>query len=138
MRYAWLAALAIGLCAVATLAAGDEKQASVKSMPPVVVKTEPQAGRTDVDPAETTEIQVTFSKEMTDGNWAFSQTSKETFPRTTGKPHYLDDHRTCVLPVQLEPGKTHVIWLNKPPFDSFTDKEGHKGVAYLLVFETKK
>jgi hypothetical protein len=137
MRYASIGMVAIALCGVAALAAGDEKKVSVKSTPPVVVKTEPQAGRADVDPAETTEIQITFSKEMADGNWAFVQTSKDTYPKTTGKPRYLDDHRTCVLPVQLEPGKTYVVWLNKAPFDSFTDTDGHKAVPYLLVFETK-
>ena len=128
----------LSLCALAAMGAGDEKKPSVKSMPPAVVKTEPQAGQTDVDPATVKEIQVTFSKPMTDGNWAFAQTSKETFPKTTGKPRYLDDRKTCVLPVELEPAKTYVIWLNKPPFDSFTDADGHKAVPYLLVFETKK
>jgi hypothetical protein len=109
----------------------------VATAPPVVVATEPRAGADDVDPA-LTEIKVTFSKDMQDGNWAFAQLSKETFPETTGKPRYLDDRRTCVLPVKLEPGRTYILALNKPPFDSFTDADRRKAMEYLLVFETKK
>ena len=109
----------------------------VKTAPPVVVATEPRAGADDVDPG-LTEIKVTFSKDMQDGNWAFARVSKATFPETTGKPRYLDDKRTCVLPVKLEPGKTYILALNKPPFDSFMDTGKRKAMEYLLVFETKK
>jgi RNA polymerase sigma-70 factor (ECF subfamily) len=110
----------------------------VRNAQPVVVATAPQSGAADVDAATTREIRVTFSKPMQDGNWAFAQTGKETFPQTTGKPHYEPDGRTCVLPVKLEPGKPYVIWLNKPPYDSFSDPAGRKALPYLLVFETKK
>jgi hypothetical protein len=111
---------------------------SVRTSPPVVVSTEPMAGATDVDAAVVTEIKVTFSKDMQNGNWAFAQMSKESFPQTTGKPRYLDYKRTCVLPVKLEPGRTYVIALNKRPFDSFMDTDHRKAMEYLLVFETKK
>jgi len=110
---------------------------SVATSPPVVVATIPQAGATDVDP-ETDQIKVTFSKEMIDGNWAFVQTGKDTYPQVTGKPHYETDGRTCVLPVKLEPGKAYVLWFNKAPYDSFMDTDQHKAVPYLLVFETRK
>lgn len=109
---------------------------SVKTVRPVVVSTVPQAGATDVDAAEVWEIKVTFSKDMQNGNWAFARMSKDHFPETTGKPRYEKDKRTCVLPVKLEPGKTYVIALNKPPFDSFSDPDGRKAMEYLLVFET--
>src|SRR5436853_4146816 len=120
-RAACLMAIAAGAFALAA-APSDKKPVAmgidgVKTAPPVVVTTEPRAGADDVDPA-LTEIKVTFSKDMQNGNWAFAQLSKETFPQTTGKPHYLDDKRTCVLPVKLEPGKTYILALNKPPFDS--------------------
>jgi RNA polymerase sigma-70 factor (ECF subfamily) len=109
----------------------------VDTAPPVVVQTEPRAGATDVDPG-LTEIKVTFSKDMQDGSWAFAQLSKQTFPQTTGKPHYEKDHRTCILPVKLEPGKAYVISMNKAPFDSFMDTRHRKAMEYLLVFETRK
>jgi len=108
---------------------------SVETMPPVVVKTVPEAGDTKVDPS-TSEIRVTFSKAMTDKSWSWSQISNETFPANAGKPHYLKGGKTCVLPVKLEPGKTYVIWVNSQKFRGFRDKAGQPAVPYLLVFET--
>jgi hypothetical protein len=103
---------------------------------PVVVKTIPEAGTADVDPTST-EIQVTFSKEMHDGSWSWSQVSKESFPAVDGKPKYRADKRTCVLPVKLNAGKTYAIWLNSQKFGNFKDADGHPAVPYLLVFKTK-
>jgi RNA polymerase sigma-70 factor (ECF subfamily) len=114
-----------------------EEELSVQSMPPVVVKTIPQSGDTKVDPA-TREIRVTFSKEMSDGSWSWSQISDDSFPSMTGKIHYLADRKTCVAPVKLEPGKTYVVWLNSPKFRNFRDSNGQSAVPYLLVFETRK
>lgn len=111
---------------------------SVADAPPVIVSASPQSGATDVDAAAVTELKVTFSKDMETGNFSWVRYGKDTFPQTTGKPHFLDDKRTCVLPVKLEPGHPYVVWLNKPPYDSFMDPAGHKAVQYLLVFETKK
>jgi Bacterial Ig-like domain len=112
-------------------------EVSVESAPPVIVKTLPQAGAADVD-AKTTEIQVTFSKDMMDGSWSWSQLSDESFPKITGKPKYLKDKRTCVVSVKLEPGKTYAIWLNSEKFDNFKDADGRPAVPYLLVFKTAK
>ncbi len=113
------------------------EDASVKSMPPSVVKTVPQAGDTAVD-SVLKEIRVTFSKDMiTDRMWSFCQISKETFPQTAGQIHYADK-RTCVMPVKLEPGKTYVIWINRAQFNSFRDTSNTPSVPYLLVFETRK
>ena len=125
----------------AVVAAGaaraEDQEVTVKTMPPSVVKTIPQAGDTAVDPA-TKEIRVTFSKDMlTDRMWAVVQTSKETFPSVDGKIHYLDDQRTCVIPVKLEPGKTYVLWFNRAQFNSFRDTDNNPAVPYLLVFQTK-
>ena len=123
--------------AAAVAAAAEDENVTVKSMPPSVVKTIPQAGDTAVDPA-TKEIQVTFSKDMlTDRMWAVVQTSKTTFPTIDGKIRYLDDKRTCVVPVKLEPGKTYVLWFNQGRFNSFRDTDNNPAVPYLLVFQTK-
>lgn len=110
---------------------------SVANSLPVIVSSTPKAGSTDVDPS-ITEIKVTFSKDMIDGSWSWAQVSDETFPKTTGKPHYEADNRTCVLPVKLEPGKCYVLSLNNPPFTNFVDEDGRKAMGYTLVFETKK
>jgi len=110
---------------------------SVKTMPPVVVRTVPQAGSTAVDAAKTQEIRVSFSKDMMDKSWSWSQISDETFPKVTGKPRYDKDRRTCILPVKLDAGKTYVLWLNSEKFTNFKDADGKPAVPYLLVFETK-
>ena len=124
--------------AAAVAAAAEDENVTVKSMPPSVVKTVPQAGDTAVDPA-TKAIRVTFSKDMlTDRMWAVVQTSKTAFPAIVGKIHYLDDKRTCVVPVKLEPGKTYVLWFNQGRFNSFRDTDNNPAVPYLLVFQTKK
>jgi RNA polymerase sigma-70 factor (ECF subfamily) len=63
---------------------------------------------------------------------------KENFPKVDGKPKYLADRRTAVLPVKLEPGKTYALWLNSEKFQNFKDADGRPAVPYLLVFKTKK
>ena len=117
---------------------GEQQPAlSVESAAAVVVKTVPQAGDKQVDAKAIKEIRVTFSKDMQDKSWSWAQVSKETFPTTTGKPHFEQDKRTCVLPVRLEPGRTYVIWLNPERFQGFRDLQGQPAVFYPLVFETK-
>jgi hypothetical protein len=116
--------------------AAHAQDVTIETAPPVVVKTVPEAGTKDVDPT-TTEIKVTFSKDMADKSWSWSQISDESFPKTTGKPHYQADNRTCVLPVKLEPGKTYVLWLNPEKFQGFRDTGGHPSVFYPLIFKTK-
>jgi RNA polymerase sigma-70 factor (ECF subfamily) len=119
-------------------AAADGKQTlSIKDLPPAVVKTSPRAGDTEVDAGGVTEIRVTFSKDMMDRTWSWSQVSDDTFPKTTGEPHYDKDRRTCALPVKLEPGKTYVLWINSEKFANFKDTAGMPAVPYLLVFETR-
>ena len=129
-----LVVLVIGLGATAALADDD---VTLDSVPPVVVNTVPKAGTGEIDP-KLTEIKVTFSKEMQDGSWSWVMLSKESFPKVDGKPKYLADKRTCVLPVKLEPGKTYAIWVNTEKFGNFKDADGRSAVPYLLVFKTKK
>ena len=128
----------IGLTLAAMWACyANADEVTLKSVPPVVVKTEPQAGADDVDP-KVTEIKVTFSKDMTDQSWSWASLSKESYPKVDGKPKYLADKRTCVLPVKLEPGKVYCLWVNSEKFHNFKDADGNDAVLYLLVFQTKK
>ena len=123
------------ICAAITQA---ESEVSVRSMPPVVIKTIPQAGDTSVDPF-IKEIRVTFSKEMMiDNMWSWVMISKESFPKITGQVKYLNDKRTCIAPVKLEPGKTFVVWFNSERYNAFRDTDNNPAVPYLLVFETRK
>ncbi|MDP8262415.1 MAG: Ig-like domain-containing protein [Candidatus Ancaeobacter aquaticus] len=111
---------------------------SVKSMPPVVVKTVPESGSRDVAPG-IMEIKVTFSKPMHTRNmWSWVQVTQSSFPKFVGRVRFLEDKKTCVAPVKLEPGKAYAIWFNNGRFNSFRDKNDHPAVPYLLVFQTKR
>jgi hypothetical protein len=134
MKHVAIVAVVLGALLV-TASRADE--VTLKSVPPVVVKTVPAAGADDVD-AKLTEIKVTFSKDMEDDSWSWGSLSKESFPKMNGKPKYLKDKRTCVLPVKLEAGKTYAIWVNSEKFGHFKDADGKTAVPYLLVFKTKK
>jgi Bacterial Ig-like domain len=114
---------------------GDSK-ITLEAAPPVVVKTEPEAGTDGVD-SSITEIRVTYSKDMMDKSWSWSTWGENTFPKLTGKPHYEDDKRTCVAPVELKPNRVYAIWLNSENFGNFKDSNGKSAVPYLLIFKTK-
>ncbi len=115
-----------------------ENKITVHTMPPVVVKTFPQAGDTAVDPS-ISEISVTFSKEMlTQEMWSWVIVSKESFPQLVGDVRYLNDKRTCVAPVKLEAGKTYAIWFNSVKYNAFRDKNNNPAIPYLLVFQTRE
>jgi hypothetical protein len=130
----------IGLSAIFALCAltsfKSAAQQSIDSMPPVVIKTVPEAGATNVT-AGTVEIKVTFSKEMADGSWSWIEPWKGANGTPLGKPKYESDQRTCVLKVKLEPNKTYAFWLNRGQFQNFKDQQGHPSVPYLLAFQTK-
>lgn len=113
------------------------EELSIAALPAAVVKTIPESGNSKVDAASTKRIEVTFSKDMIDKSWSWSQVSDGTFPKIVGQPRYLDDKRTCVIDVELEPNRTYVIWLNSSKFKNFKDADGKPSVPYLLVFETK-
>jgi hypothetical protein len=137
MKLGMLAA-GVLLAGTAALAADSgQEEISVATMPPVVVKTIPEAGSMTVDPS-ITEIRVTFSREMRDRSWSFVKASPdEYFPGAGDPPHYLEDHRTIVFPVKLQPNHSYLVWVNDPKFNNFMDTEKHRSVPYLLVFKTK-
>jgi hypothetical protein len=131
---------AINLAGIASvmLAFGSAaaEEPSVATAPPVVVRTEPVAGASNVSPA-ITEIRVTFSKDMRNQSWSWvTHVSKDYYPETTGAPRYLDDGRTCVLPVTLRPGQFYAMWINNQTYQNFQDHDGRTSLPYLLSFST--
>jgi RNA polymerase sigma-70 factor (ECF subfamily) len=106
------------------------------SMPPVVVKTIPEAGATNVAPG-VMEVKVTFSKEMRDRAWSWSSAWQGSEPEVVEKPRYDADGKTCVMKVRLEPNTTYGYWLNSQNFKNFKDRQGRPAVPYLLAFQTK-
>ena len=109
---------------------------TIETAPPVVVETTPRAGSSDVD-ASTSEIRVTFSKNMmTDKMWSVVKVSDDTFPELTGKVRYVDA-RTFVIPVALERGTNYAMWLNYKQNDAFRDASGTPLIPYFIVFKTR-
>ncbi len=137
MRTKIIGATFLALLPLVSGSKGWGEALSVPTVPPVVIRTVPEAGAKGVDP-KLSEIKVTFSKGMMDQAWSWVPMSKETFPQMTGKPRYLNDNRTCILPVKLYPGTTYAIWINSDKFGNFRDSEGRSAIPYLLVFETRK
>jgi serine/threonine protein kinase len=118
------------------IAVPQDDSTVLAEQPPVVVETFPPAGARDVLPGEV-EIRVRFSKDMAGNSWTWSTAWENSTPETIGPPHYLDDHRTCVLKVKLEPGRTYAWWLNSDKFKNFEDAAGQSSVPYLFSFQTK-
>jgi hypothetical protein len=136
MKRYFLLLLIFSLAAFPVLA---RDEISVETMPPSVIETVPQAGDTRVAPS-LKEIRVIFSKDMkTDNQWSWCMYTPETFPQIDKTNiRYLQDKRTCVLPVKLKPGKTYAIWINTQQYNYFKDKNGKSAIPYLLVFQTRK
>lgn len=132
MSRATVLPLIIAAIAPGTLRA---EELTVESAPPVVIKAVPEPGSIDVDPG-LKEIKVTFSKEMTDGNWSWTNPSQK-FPKS-GKPSYDEKKRTCSLPITLEPGKEYVIGVNGGRYMNFKDANNRPALPYLIVFRTRE
>ncbi len=109
-------------------------QASVDSMPPVVIETFPIAGELKVPPGLLT-LKVVFSKDMLEDSWSWVKVSNVDFPEIVGDVQFTDA-RTCVLQVKLEPNRTYAIWFNSEEHRGFRDLNGSSAVPYLLAFET--
>ena len=117
-----------------TKGAGAEVQQ--KTAKPEVVAMTPKNGATDVDP-KTTELRVTFSMPMKNG---FSWTGGgPTFPPAPeGKrPYWTEDGKTCVLPVQLQPGAQYRVGLNSQSAKNFQSAFGVPLDPVPYTFKTK-
>ena len=135
MKY--LLSVMLGLGLVGSIWAAAPKEITLESVAPVVIKTTPTAGEKDVDPA-LSEISVVFSKDMQSGcMWSICAISNKTFPKLGTNIRYLDDKRTCVIPVTLEPGKVYALWFNHGQYNNFMDEQGNPSLPYLLVFKTR-
>ncbi len=130
-----LTTLALG--AACQFAPQNSTAQDIDNFAPVVVKTVPEAGSKDVAPGEM-EIKITFSKEMADQSWSWSSAWQNSTPESIDKPHYEADHKTCVMKVKLEPGKTYGWWINSQKFHGFQDTQNHPAIPYLFTFKVKE
>lgn len=106
-----------------------------KATVPTIVGLEPKNGAQDVDP-ELKEIRVTFNVPMGgDFSWAGGG---ETFPGAEGKrAFWTEDKKTCVLPVDLKPGREYMLGLNSPSHKNFQSEGGVPLVPVRYTFKTR-
>lgn len=116
---------------IATLSCAEKDTSA-----PTVIATFPPNGSTDVD-SSISEISVTFSEEMLDGNWSWAYTNKSKFPELNGDPKYNGNFTKNTLPVRLEPNKEYEIWINSHKFNNFQDKSGNSAIPFKLIFKTR-
>jgi tetratricopeptide (TPR) repeat protein len=118
------------------LLAREEKPSNGSvSAKPEIVSTTPEAFAMDVDP-NLTEMKVTFDRQMSPGRWSWTG-GGDTFPQTTGKISYDATGKTCVMPVQLEPGKVYWVGINSPSHKNFVSMAGVPPDWYIILFATK-
>ena len=104
--------------------------------PPKVVSTAPTNHSSEIDPSMD-EITVTFDHDMEEGmSWTGGPPD---FPASSegAQAHWLEDKRTCVLPVKLEPGRHYRVGINAPDYQHFRSLEGLPAVSSEIVFDTK-
>lgn len=111
--------------------------ATWSSNAPKVVRTSPESGNVNVDPA-TDELRITFDKEMEEGGYSLvKDLSKGQFPETIGTPVLSSDRKTFVQKIRLQPKTNYYISINSNDFSNFKDTEGTPAIPYLLEFETR-
>jgi hypothetical protein len=101
---------------------------------PVLVSSTPKCGETEVDPALPA-IEVMFDQEMAGGfSWIGGG---DVYPKTTDKPYWKEDKRTCVLPVQLDAGKFYRVGINSKSHKNFKSTAGTPVAPTAIAFTTK-
>jgi beta-lactamase regulating signal transducer with metallopeptidase domain len=103
---------------------------------PVIVKSSPEIGATDVDPA-ITEISVTFDRDMDVGGYSWTGAGPDHPPTPEGESAVWTDKRTCVLPVQLEKGKFYRVGINSSSHQNFRSAMGVPAETTAIYFATK-
>ncbi|HZR16232.1 MAG TPA: S41 family peptidase [Verrucomicrobiae bacterium] len=100
-----------------------EFAAASGAVKPEIVELNPCNGAQDVDP-RLTELRVTFNMPMAGGfSWTGGGEQFPTIP-TNQRPHWTEDHKTCVLPVELKADREYHLGLNSPSFRNFRSAEG--------------
>jgi len=115
---------------------GASEEMKRKASKPQIVALEPKNGATDVDPS-VTELRITFNVPMGGGfSWTGGGPEFPTIPDGK-KPSWSADHKTCVLPVALQPGSTYRLGLNSPSHKNFQSAGGVPLDPVNYTFKTK-
>ena len=95
----------------------------------------PAIGAQDVSP-DLKELRVTFNVPMGEGfSWTGGGPEFPTIPEGK-KPFWTEDHKTCVLPVELKPNSQYRLGLNSPSFKNFKSADGVPLAPVVYTFKT--
>lgn len=100
---------------------------------PRVIRTVPENGDNNVD-SGLSEILIEFDSDMRADGYSLVG-GGPSFPKPTGQARWLD-HRTWVLPVQLEPGHEYAFSINSARFTKFQGTDGVPAVPMPVTFHT--
>jgi hypothetical protein len=103
---------------------------------PKVVKTIPEDGNKDVDPA-TPELRVEIDQPMRPGGRSVVNSSRGVFPELVGMPRWENGGKTFIWPMKLEPNTDYWLSINGTRFTNFRSKDGEPSVPYAIAFSTK-
>jgi len=112
------------------------RQASTRdTQAPRIVSIKPPIGAQDVSPG-LTELRVTFNVPMQAGfSWTGGGPQFPTIPDGK-KPFWMEDRKTCVLPVALNPNTSYRLGLNSPSFKNFRSAQGVPLAPVVYTFKT--
>jgi hypothetical protein len=117
-----------------TVGASEELKRKVSK--PMIVGLIPKNGDTEVD-ASLKELRVTFNVPMSAGcSWTGGGPEFPTIPDGK-KPYWTDDHKTCILPVELKPGSQYRLGLNSVSFRNFRSANGIALEPVSYSFKTR-
>jgi len=102
---------------------------------PAAIGFDPPNGAFDVDPGRRT-ITVTFDREMDRQGWAWVIENPATAPKT-GESRFDATGRSNSVDVELEPGRTYVVWVNSPEYSYFRDPNGVPATPVRWTFTTR-
>lgn len=103
---------------------------------PKIVSVNPPIGAQDVSP-DLNELRVTFNVPMAGGcSWTGGGPEFSTIPEGK-KPFWTEDHKTCVLPVELRPNSQYRLGLNSPSHKNFKSADGVPLVPVAYTFKTR-
>ena len=99
-----------------------------------VVATSPAMGAQA--PASTPVLSVTFDRPMQPA-WSFAGRPQDA-PSYVSQPSLSADGRTISVAVQLQPGRSYVVWLNSESYKNFRDAQGQPAEPFRLTFSTSQ
>jgi hypothetical protein len=102
---------------------------------PKIVSAKPSIGAQDVSP-DLKELRVTFNVPMGGGcSWTGGGPEFPTVPEGK-KAFWTEDHKTCVLPVELKPNSQYRLGLNSQSYKNFKSAEGVPLPPVVYTFKT--